>query len=147
MLDINSISIASDHAGYLVKDMIVDFLKNDLKLSSVLNLGCDSSDSVDYPDYSKKVCFNILNGISNYGILVCGTGIEMSMAANKISTIRAALCKDAYAAIMTRQHNNANVLCIGARNTDPNTINEIVHAFLVTNFDGGRHQKRISKFS
>lgn len=142
------IAIASDHAGYIVKDMIASFLADTLKLGDmVLNLGCNSSESVDYPDYSRKVCSEIMEGKCQYGILVCGTGIGMSMAANKIWAIRAALCKDVESAIMTRKHNNANVLCLGARNTDPNIITDIVDAFLNTEFEGGRHEARIKKFS
>ena len=152
-----NIALASDHAGYIVKDMVASYLTDILKLGDiVLNLGCNSSESVDYPDYAKKVCNEINDGNTNidalidnsdYGILVCGTGIGMSMAANKFSHIRAALCKDVDTAVMTRKHNNANVLCLGARNTDPNIINDIVYAFLITEFEGGRHQKRIDKFS
>ena len=88
-----------------------------------------------------------MEGKCQYGILVCGTGIGMSMAANKIWAIRAALCKDVESAVMTRKHNNANVLCLGARNTDPNIITDIVDAFLNTEFEGGRHEARIKKFS
>lgn len=139
------ISIASDHAGYILKDYIVDYLQQ--ANHTVTDLGCNSADSVDYPDYAQKVCVNFIKKKSDYGILICGTGIGMSMAANKVASIRAALCKDAYSAEMTRKHNNANILCIGARNTEPNIVLEIVDTFLNTDFEGGRHQTRIQKFS
>jgi len=139
------IAIASDHAGYLVKDMIVDHLKQ--HNIEITDLGCNTPDSVDYPDYAKKVCAEILQDRANFGILVCGTGIGMSMAANKIVTIRAALCNDVYAAEMTRKHNDANVLCLGARTVNPSIVRDIVNIFLKTEFEGGRHETRIRKFS
>jgi len=139
------IAIGSDHAGYLVKDMIVDHLKqNNIEIT---DLGCNTPDSVDYPDYAKKVCAEILQDRADFGILVCGTGIGMSMAANKIVTIRAALCNDVYAAEMTRKHNDANVLCLGARTVNPSIVRDIVNIFLKTEFEGGRHETRIRKFS
>jgi ribose 5-phosphate isomerase B len=139
------IAIGSDHAGYLVKDMIVDHLKQ--HNIEITDLGCNTPDSVDYPDYAKKVCAEILQDRADFGILVCGTGIGMSMAANKIVTIRAALCNDVYAAEMTRKHNDANVLCLGARTVNPSIVRDIVNIFLKTEFEGGRHETRIRKFS
>jgi len=139
------IAIGSDHAGYLVKDMIVDHLKQ--HNIEITDLGCNTPDSVDYPDYAKKVCAEILQDRADFGILVCGTGIGMSMAANKIITIRAALCNDVYAAEMTRKHNDANVLCLGARTVNPSIVRDIVNIFLKTEFEGGRHETRIRKFS
>jgi ribose 5-phosphate isomerase B len=139
------IAIGSDHAGYLVKDMIVDHLtQHNIEIT---DLGCNTPDSVDYPDYAKKVCAEILQDRADFGILVCGTGIGMSMAANKIVTIRAALCNDVYAAEMTRKHNDANVLCLGARTVNPSIVRDIVNIFLKTEFEGGRHETRIRKFS
>jgi len=139
------IAIGSDHAGYLVKDMIVDHLKQ--HNIEITDLGCNTPDSVDYPDYAKKVCAEILQDRADFGILVCGTGIGMSMAANKIVTIRAALCNDVYAAEMTRKHNDANVLCLGARTANPSIVRDIVNIFLKTEFEGGTHETRIRKFS
>jgi ribose 5-phosphate isomerase B len=139
------IAIGSDHAGYLVKDMIVDHLKQ--HNIEITDLGCNTPDSVDYPDYAKKVCAEILQDRADFGILVCGTGIGMSMAANKIVTIRAALCNDVYAAEMTRKHNDANVLCLGARTVNTSIVRDIVNIFLKTEFEGGRHETRIRKFS
>ena len=114
------ISIGSDHAGYILKDFIVDYLKQNQH--TITDFGCNSAESVDYPDYAHKVCVDFIHKKSNYGILICGTVIGMSMAANKVAGVRAALCKDVYSAEMTRKHNNANILCLGARNTDPNII-------------------------
>jgi ribose 5-phosphate isomerase B len=139
------IAIGSDHAGYLVKDMIADHLNQ--HNIEITDLGCNTPDSVDYPDYAKKVCAEILQDRADFGILVCGTGIGMSMAANKIVTIRAALCNDVYAAEMTRKHNDANVLCLGARTVNPSIVRDIVNIFLKTEFEGGRHETRIRKFS
>tara|TARA_B100000424_G_scaffold187458_1_gene145687 strand:- start:185 stop:610 length:426 start_codon:yes stop_codon:yes gene_type:complete len=139
------ISIGSDHAGYILKDFIVDYLKQNQH--TITDFGCNSAESVDYPDYAHKVCVDFIHKKSNYGILICGTGIGMSMAANKVAGVRAALCKDVYSAEMTRKHNNANILCLGARNTDPNIITAIVDAFLNTDFEGGRHETRVKKFS
>ena len=139
------ISIGSDHAGYILKDFIVDYLKQNQH--TITDFGCNSAESVDYPDYAHKVCVDFIHKKSNYGILICGTGIGMSMAANKVAGVRAALCKDVYSAEMTRKHNNANILCLGARNTDPNIITEIVYTFLNTDFEGGRHETRVKKFS
>lgn len=139
------ISIGSDHAGYILKDFIVDYLKQNQH--TITDFGCNSAESVDYPDYAHKVCVDFIHKKSNYGILICGTGIGMSMAANKVAGVRAALCKDVYSAEMTRKHNNANILCLGARNTDPNIITEIVDTFLNTDFEGGRHETRVKKFS
>ena len=139
------ISIGSDHAGYILKDFIVDYLKQNQH--TITDFGCNSAQSVDYPDYAHKVCVDFIHKKSNYGILICGTGIGMSMAANKVAGVRAALCKDVYSAEMTRKHNNANILCLGARNTDPNIITEIVDTFLNTDFEGGRHETRVKKFS
>ena len=139
------ISIGSDHAGYILKDFIVDYLKQNKH--TITDFGCNSAESVDYPDYAHKVCVDFIHKKSNYGILICGTGIGMCMAANKVAGVRAALCKDVYSAEMTRKHNNANILCLGARNTDPNIITEIVDTFLNTDFEGGRHETRVKKFS
>lgn len=163
------IFLASDHAGYETKQEVVNWLCNvqDLEIGfnltlyektlyhidrkfdkfTIRDLGCSSEQTVDYPFYAHKLCTEMLFYSSAIGILICGTGIGMSMAANKFSHIRAALCKDVDTAIMTRKHNNANVLCLGARNTIAHNIIPIVKSFCVTRFEGGRHLKRISKFS
>jgi len=136
------ISIGCDHAGFEVKEMIVSLLE-ELK-HDVLDLGTNSIDSVDYPIYGLKVGESIKNKIVDMGIVVCGSGIGISIAANKISGVRAALCTSVEHAILSRKHNNANVLALGARLTDEKDIKEIVIKWLDTSFEGGRHQKRIN---
>ena len=138
------IYIGADHGGYLLKKEITDYFdKNGIQYQ---NLGTDTGDSVDYPDYAKAVCQNVLQSPENFGILICKTGVGMSIAANKIRGIRAALCKDVEVATLCRQHNNANVLCLGARDLDAIEAIKMVKAFLYAQFEGGRHQKRVDKF-
>ena len=125
------------------KEQITDFLTR--KNHTVKDFGPYSITSCDYPDYANLVCDAVEHKEVTYGILICGTGIGMSMAANRNPSIRAGLCKDTETALLTRQHNNANVLCLGARVTNSSLVNNIVNTFLETQFDGGRHQKRIDK--
>ena len=110
-------------------------------------MGCNSNDSVDYPDFADQVCEQVIDGKVQYGILVCGTGIGMSMAANRYQGIRAALCYTEYSARMSREHNDANILCLGDRVLGKGLAENIVDVWLTTSFSGGRHQKRIDKFS
>ena len=110
-----------------------------------MDLGTNSADSVDYPDYAKKVCEEIQKGNSDLGILICGTGIGMSLAANKFEGIRAACVSDVYSAKMSRNHNNANVLCIGARVIGDEVCKLIIKTFLENEFEAGRHQRRVDK--
>ncbi len=135
------ISIASDHGGYELKNEIIEHIKK--KGIEIIDKGTNSHDSVDYPTYAKLVCDDICEKKSDLGILVCGTGIGMSIAANKINSIRAAVVSDEYSAKMARAHNNANVLALGARVIGMNLAFSIVDAFIETNFEGGRHQKRL----
>ena len=135
------ITIGADHGGYLLKNLIVDHLKN--KGHEVQDCGAHTSDSVDYPNFAKEVTSSITGENAELGILVCGSGIGMSMAANKVNGIRAALCFNAYMGRMTRAHNNANVLCLGERVLGSGTALDIVDAFVNTQFEGGRHQRRI----
>tara|TARA_B100001094_G_scaffold123154_1_gene118898 strand:- start:1670 stop:2092 length:423 start_codon:yes stop_codon:yes gene_type:complete len=137
------ISVASDHGGYKTKQAISEWLLEQGHV--VRDCGCDSEESCDYPDYAKGVCELVEIGDTDFGILVCGTGIGMSITANRNPAIRAGLCKDTHTAMLTRQHNNANVLCLGARVTDPAWIINIVDTFITTEFEGGRHQTRIDK--
>ncbi len=134
--------IASDHAGYKLKESIKKFLIK--KRKKVLDLGPKNDNSVDYPDFahllSKKV-----NGDKKFGILVCGSGIGMNMAANRHKNIRAALCYDIKSTILSRQHNNANVISIGARLTKEKVALRCVNAFIKTKFKGGRHLRRVKK--
>ncbi|MBO5048127.1 MAG: ribose 5-phosphate isomerase B [Clostridia bacterium] len=135
------IAIASDHAGPDYKKRLIEYLT--AKGYTCLNMGTDTEDSVDYPIYAHKVCEKILSGEAEFGILICGTGIGMSIAANKHAGIRAGLCADPESAALTRQHNNANVLCMGARVLSFEKVVEITDAFLGAEFLGGRHQRRV----
>ncbi|MDB4378441.1 ribose 5-phosphate isomerase B [bacterium] len=139
-----NIAVASDHGGYNEKEQIVKWLRE--QGHKVRNFGTHNIDSCDYPDYAKQVCDHITSNNSEFGILVCGTGIGMSMVANRNPQIRAGLCSGVTTAELTRQHNNANVLCLGARVTLDADIIPIVETFLNTEFEGGRHTKRIEKF-
>ncbi len=136
-----TIAVGADHAGYLYKARLIEHLKS--KGFNVINEGTDSADSVDYPVFAGKVCDDIASGKAFSGILICGTGIGMSMAANKHKGIRAALCTDLVMAEFTRRHNNANVLCMGARIIAYEMAETIADKFLETEFEGGRHQRRI----
>ena len=139
------IAIGSDHGGYEAKQELIKWITEN-RVASFMDFGTYSTDSCDYPDFAEGVCADIASGQSNFGILICGTGIGMSMVANRNPLIRAGLCKDVETAKLTRQHNNANVLCLGARVTDINDMIDIVQAFLSTEFEAGRHQIRIDKF-
>lgn len=140
------IVIGSDHGGFTLKNTIVELL-GELGYQ-VKDVGCFSDQSVDYPDFAEQVSKNIIDGENNLGILVCGTGIGMSIAANRHREIRAAVCFDEFTAKMSREHNNANILCLGERVIDPEVAKQMVRVWLETEFDdGGRHQRRIAKFS
>lgn len=139
------IVLGSDHAAYPLKEEIKSFMeKKDLLVEDV---GAHGPDSVDYPDFAVKIATMISSGQRDRGILLCGTGIGMSMVANRFSNVRAALCGDIYSAAMSRQHNNANILVLGARVIGPGLALDIVKTWLETPFDGGRHQLRIDKFN
>ena len=137
------IYIAADHAGFELKQ----FLINELKLLNhqAIDLGCDSSEvSVDYPQYAQKLCQKLLNDEDKaVGILICGSGIGISIAANRFNNIRAALCHNIKSAKLSRAHNDANVLCLGARFTSEKLAKSIAKAFLMTEFEGGRHGRRV----
>lgn len=140
-----SIAIGSDHAGFELKKEIINYLeKEGYKYK---DMGTDNCDSVDYPDFGYKVADSVSKGQYDKGILVCGTGIGMCIAANKVSGVRAALCHDVFSAKATRNHNNSNVLTLGSRVVGIGLALEIVKVWLEEEFDGGRHQKRIDKIS
>ncbi len=139
------IAIGADHGGFELKRLIIEKLEQ--AQHEVIDCGCRSSEAVDYPDFAVTVCREVLDGSADVGILICGTGIGMSMAAHRHRGIRAALCHDEYTARLSRQHNNANVLCMGARVTGPGVAKGIVATWLQTTFDGGRHALRVAKFS
>ena len=136
------IAIGCDHGGYALKCEIIKHLAE--RGEEFIDCGC-GGETVDYPDIAKKVCDKFTNGEADKCILICGTGIGMSMAANKINGIRAALCGDTYSAKFTRLHNDANVLCMGARVIGAGLACEIVDAFLGAEFEGGRHVARVQK--
>lgn len=139
------IAIGSDHGGFALKEVILPLLTE--LGHEIDDVGCFGSDSVDYPGFADLVCDKVAGGAAEKGILICGTGIGMSMAANKHKGIRAALCSEQYTARMSREHNDANVLCIGDRVTGPGVAEEIVRTWLATPFEGGRHLRRIELFS
>ena len=136
--------IGCDHGGYALKKEILAHL--DEKGVEYKDMGCDG-ESVDYPLIAEKVCNEIVGKNADKGILICGTGIGISIAANKIKGIRAAVCTDAYTAKYTRLHNDSNVLCMGGRVIGGGVAVQITEAFLTTEFEGGRHQRRIDKIS
>jgi ribose 5-phosphate isomerase B len=139
------IAIASDHGGFELKTVLVEELK--AAGHSVLDLGTMSSDSVDYPDFADALAKTIGAGRAGRGVLLCGTGIGMSMAANRHRGIRAAVCRDVTETRLARQHNDANVLCMGGRVTGPEVAKDCLRTFLETKFEGGRHARRLAKFS
>lgn len=135
--------VATDHAGIDLKDFTVELLKE--KGHEVVDLGPFSKDRVDYPDYAVKVSEAVLQDEGSQGILICGSGIGMSMAANRHTGIRAALCHDAYTATVARGHNDANVLCFGERIIGKGVAESILDAWIAGSFDGGRHTGRVAK--
>lgn len=139
------LAIASDHGGFSLKQEIIHYLRE--KKIEVMDLGNHGQDSVDYPDYAIQVAEMVSKGDADAGILVCGTGIGMCIVANKFRNVRAALVSDEFTARMSREHNNANVLCLGGRVQKPETARELVKIWLETKFEGGRHQRRLEKIS
>jgi len=137
------ICVASDHAGFKLKEAIKNFLIN--KNISIIDLGPINENSVDYPDYAKKVSNRVKSRKSDVGILVCGSGTGMAISANKTKKIRAAVCYNLKSTRLSRQHNNANIIAIGSRLTKKNTALKLISAFLETKFEGGRHLRRVKK--
>ena len=135
------IVLASDHAGIALKAEVAQLL--DHRGDDYRDLGPADATSVDYPDFAHALAAEILAGRAERGVLICGTGIGMSIAANRHRGVRAALCHDAFTAEMARRHNDANVLCLGARVTGAGVAEQIVRIFLDTPFEGGRHQRRV----
>lgn len=135
------IAIGSDHAGFGLKNELADHLR--AAGHDVDDLGTHSLDSVDYPEFGALVARAVVGGHADYGVCVCGTGIGIGIAANKVHGARAAVVHDATSARMARQHNNANVVCVGARLTGPQAAADALDAFLGAEFEGGRHQRRI----
>lgn len=139
------ISIASDHGGYRLKEHIKAYLT--AKGLSVLDCGCDSEESCDYPVFGKAAAQAVADGRCEKGIVICTTGIGISIAANKVQGIRCAHCADSLEAEMTRRHNDANMLAIGAGFTGKNLAERMVEVFLSTDFEGGRHERRVNKLN
>ena len=138
------IVIGCDHGGFELKQTIIGYLTSIGE--GVTDCGTYNTDSVDYPDIAEKTCKRFLDGGYDFGILICGTGIGISMAANKIDGIRCALCGTEYAAEMTKRHNNANFLALGGRVTGPELAISIVKAYMNAEFEGGRHKTRVDMF-
>lgn len=139
-----NITIGSDHGAVALKDEVKMVLKEyeDIKVTDVGTFG---TESVDYPDIAGKVCADVTSGKADLGIVLCGTGIGISIAANKVKGIRCALCNDVYSAKKAREHNNANVLAMGGRVLGFGPAGEIVRAFVESSFEGGRHARRVNK--
>jgi ribose 5-phosphate isomerase B len=137
------IAIGSDHAGFQEKGRLTELLRS--MGHEVLDFGTDSDASADYPDYAAPVAEAVSAGRAEQGVLICGTGVGMSIAANKVRRVRAAACQTVSAARLSREHNNANVLCVGARLSTPEQIREIIEAWFAATFEGGRHARRVEK--
>ncbi len=141
-----TVALAADHAGFALKEE----LRAELDRAGVeyIDLGTNSLDSVDYPDFGRAVADAVAEGRANSGVIICGTGIGISIAANRVAGVRAAVCHDATTARLAREHNDANVLALGARIVGGEVAKDCLHAFLSTPFDGGeRHQRRVEKLS
>lgn len=139
------VAIGCDHGGLDLKEAVISLLK-ELNLDYE-DMGTHDRSSCDYPDYAEKVAAAVVSGQCQQGILVCGTGIGMSIAANKVPGIRAALCNEIFSAKMARNHNDANILCIGARVVGAGVAQEIVKAYFTSDFEGGRHGRRVEKLN
>ena len=135
------ISIASDHGGYALKQELIAYLQE--KGHDVTDFGCHDTSSCDYPDFGEAAARAVASGACERGIVVCTTGIGISISANKVKGIRCALCSEPYSAEMTRRHNDANMLALGAGIVGPNLAERIVETFLTTGFEGGRHARRV----
>ena len=138
------VAIASDHAGFEQKQQLVDFLAQDLKLD-VMDLGPDTDDRVDYPDYAALVARAVADGSVDRGVLVCGTGIGMALAADKVAGVRASSITTPDFADLFRRHNDGNVICLSGRFVDLQVNEELLKVFLTTEFEGGRHAQRVAK--
>ncbi|MDY6848246.1 MAG: ribose 5-phosphate isomerase B [Thermodesulfobacteriota bacterium] len=139
------IAIGSDHGGLALKEAVIDLLRR--RGHEVIDVGTNSLDSVDYPDFGEKVARMVSSGEADNGILICGTGIGMSIVANKFPRVRAALVTDEFMAQMAREHNNANILVLGGRVIEPDLACRMTTAWLDASYEGGRHQNRLDKIS
>lgn len=146
-LIINSVFFACDHAGIDYKNMLISFSQENFPSLQIDDLGAYSEESVDYPDYACALADKIKDMPQALGILICGSGVGISIAANRFPFIRAALCTDGLTARLSRQHNDANVLCMGSRLIGIDSAKDCLRSFLTTPFEGGRHQKRVDKLA
>ena len=137
------VAVASDHGGYKLKEKVKEYLES--RDIDVIDLGTNSEESVDYPEYGRACAKAVAGGEADRGIVCCGTGIGISIAANKVKGIRCGLCTNVEMAKLTRQHNDANMLAMGGRIIDDETAMALTEAFIDTEFEGGRHQRRIDK--
>jgi len=137
------VALGCDHAGFLLKPVVAAVLQSEG--CEVIDCGTWSQESVDYPDFGKAVAHKVRNKEADLGVVICGTGIGISIAANKVEGIRAALCHDTFSARMARMHNNANVLALGSRVIGGGLAEDIVRVFLSSEFEGGRHARRVDK--
>lgn len=135
------IAIGCDHIGYPLKLHVIEYLRQ--KAYEIIDEGTDGPERCDYPVYGYRVAMDVASGRADRGILICGTGVGISLAANKVDGIRAAVCSEAYTAALSRSHNNANIVAFGARVIGEAVAEQIVDAFLTTEYEAGRHQKRI----
>lgn len=135
------IAIGNDHTSVSIKNEITAYLQE--KGYDIINLGTDSLSSCDYPEYGEKVALAVANGEADFGVAICGTGVGISLAANKVRGIRAVVCSEPYSAMLSRQHNDSNVLCFGSRVVGTELAKMIVDSWLEASFDGGRHQRRV----
>ena len=137
------IAVGCDHRGFGLKEPIISFLQNEGY--SYQDFGCHSTEPLDYPDIAREVGEAVASGNFDQGILICSTGVGMCIAANKVKRVRAALCHNVFAARRARQHNDANIVCLGGEGADTTLVLEIVKTFLSTDFEGGRHARRVNK--
>ena len=140
---LGEIAIGADHAGFTLKEALKEFF--DTREISYKDYGCFSTERIDYPDVAFEVAKAVKSGDYTQGVLCCGSGIGMAMAANRIPEIRAVVCSDVYTATMSRRHNNANIICFGGRIIAPEYAQELLDIFMNTPFEGSRHQRRIEK--
>lgn len=139
------VAVGCDHGGYVLKKSVIDTL---CELGAqVVDFGCDSTESVDYPAYGKKVANAVASGECDLGVVMCGTGIGISIVANKVKGIRCGLATNTFMAELTKRHNNANILALGGRVNTPDEAKEIVKAWYTADFEGGRHQRRVDMIS
>lgn len=135
--------IASDHGGFILKSQVKDYLRENHKEIKIVDLGTDSDESVDYPIYGKACADAVANKKADLGIVICGTGIGISIAANKVKGVRCGLCTSVEMAELTKKHNNANMIALGGRTTDKELAFKIIDKWLETQYEGGRHQRRV----